>query len=232
MTRIWDDVIPPEEQELYRRGGMGGRIGFGSRPALLVVDMTYGFVDSAYPLGHSPTGWPAAHAIREVLGAARAAGTAVIYTAARQGDTPMERGRWKGGGAAGNPLMREPRANQIVEPIAPRRGEAVLLKTMPSAFFGTDLNALLVYERVDTLIVTGMVTSGCVRATAIDAFSHNYRVAIPEECVADRGATSHKVALFELHMKYADVLPTAEVLAYLAGLPQPVVGDASAARVG
>jgi maleamate amidohydrolase len=70
---IWDDVVPLEEQGLYERGGMGGTVGYGSRPALLVVDMTYGFVDSAYPLGHGETGWPAAHAVAEVPARARPA---------------------------------------------------------------------------------------------------------------------------------------------------------------
>lgn len=219
---IWDDVIPPEERQLYARGGMGVEpIGYGSRPVLLVVDMTYGFVDSAYPLGHSETGWPAAHAIAEVLGAARESGIPVIYTLARPGATPMECGRWKGGGAAGDPRMREGRANDIVDPIAPRAGEPVIAKTFPSAFFGTNLISYLTHANADTVILTGMVTSGCVRSTAIDAFSYNYRVVIPEECVADRGQTSHKVALFDIHMKYGDVVPKADAIRYFRGRPRP-----------
>jgi maleamate amidohydrolase len=213
---IWDDVIPAEEQQLYERGGMGvGMVGYGARPALLIVDMTYGFVDSAYPLGHSQTGWPAAESIIRLLACARDSRVPVIYTKGKPGKTPMECGRWKGGGAAGHPLMREPRANEIVEPIAPRDGEPVIPKTFPSAFFGTDLMSYLVYANVDTIILAGMVTSGCVRSTAIDAFSYNFQVIIPQECVADRGQTSHKVALFELHMKYADVVPMAEAIGYL-----------------
>ncbi len=94
-------------------------------------------------------------------------------------------------------------------------GEPVIAKTWPSAFFGTNLASYLIYHRVDTLVVTGMVTSGCVRGTAIDAFSHNYRVIVPQECVADRGQTSHKVALFEIHMKYGDVLPAEAVISEL-----------------
>ena len=131
----------------------------------------------------------------------------------------MECGRWKGGGAAGNPRMREGRANDIVDPIAPRQGEPVIAKTFPSAFFGTVLLSYLVYANADTIILSGMVTSGCVRSTAIDAFSYNFRVIVPQECVADRGQTSHKVALFELHAKYADVVTLAEALEYLNGGP-------------
>jgi nicotinamidase-related amidase len=219
---IWDDVIPLEERRLYERGGMGVEpVGYGSKPVLLIVDMTYGFVDSAFPLGHSETGWPAAHAIAEVLEAARGNDVPSIYTLARPGDTPMERGRWKGGGAAGDPRMREGRANEIVDPIAPRVGEPVVAKIFPSAFFGTNLLSYLVHANADTVIITGMVTSGCVRSTAIDAFSYNYRVIIPQECVADRGQTSHKVALFDIHMKYGDVVPMGEVVEYFNTLARP-----------
>ncbi len=230
---IWDDVIPEEERRLYRKGGMGeAAIGFGERPAILVVDMTYGFVDSAFPLGHGETGWPAVAAIRRLLECARPLGLPVLYTLARPAASACERGLWKGGGATANPGMQDPKANQIVEEIAPRPGEPVIAKTFPSAFFGTALSSYLIYHRVDTLVITGMVTSGCVRGSAIDAFSYNYRVIVPQECVADRGQTSHKVALFEIHMKYGDVLPLDEVIAHLeascaagkgaAPLPAPV----------
>ncbi len=90
----------------------------------------------------------------------------------------------------------------------------MVTKSKPSAFFGTPLASMLTYLGVDTLVVTGMVTSGCVRATVVDAFSHNYRVVVPIECVADRSATSHQVNLFDMDMKYADVLPLADVLAH------------------
>lgn len=140
----------------------------------------------------------------------------------------MEGGRWKGGGAAGDPAMRNGRANTIVDVLAPLEHEVVIEKAMPSAFFGTHLASFLTYERVDTIVLTGMVTSGCVRATALDGFSYNYRVIIPQECVADRGQTSHKVALFELHMKYADVLPVGEVVAHLEAVASARAGTPAA----
>jgi nicotinamidase-related amidase len=213
---IWDDVIPEAERRIYAKGGMGeGRVGMGEKPAIIVVDMTYGFVDSAFPLGYSPTGYPAVAAIRRLLEAARPLGIPIFYSRSKGGTTTCERGRWKGGGSIANPGMLDPKANTIVEDLAPQRGDIVIAKTWPSAFFGTDLPSYLVYHRIDTLIVTGMVTSGCVRGTAIDAFSYNLRVIIPEECVADRGQTSHKVALFEIHMKYGDVLSLLQVVAEL-----------------
>ena len=213
---IWDDVIPEQERQLYAKGGMGqGRIGMGEKPGILVVDMTYGFVDSAFPLGYGETGWPAVAAIRRLLERARPLRVPVFYTLARPGEAACERGRWKGGGAVGNPGMRDPKANQIVQEIAPLPGEPAIAKTWPSAFAGTSLASYLIYHRIDTLIIAGMVTSGCVRGSAIDAFSYNYRVIVPQECVADRGQTSHKVALFEIHMKYGDVLPLEEVIVQL-----------------
>jgi nicotinamidase-related amidase len=225
---IWDDVIPETERQIYARGRMGEeRVGMGEKPAIIVVDMTYGFVDSAFPLGHSPTGYPAVAAIRRLLEHARPLGVPVFYSVSKSGAAPCERGRWKGGGAIANPGMLDPKANTIAADIAPQRGDIVIAKTWPSVFFGTDLSSYLIYHRVDTLIVTGMVTSGCVRGTAIDAFSYNLRVIIPEECVADRGQTSHKVALFEIHMKYGDVLPLLQVMAELhsvcAGRSRPTV---------
>ena len=192
--------------------------------------MTYGFIDSAFPLGHSATGYPAVAAIRRLLEHARPLGVPVFYSRSKSGATTCERGRWKGGGATAHPGMLDPKANTIVPDIAPQRGDIVIAKTWPSAFFGTDLPSYLIYHRIDTLIVTGMVTSGCVRGTAIDAFSYNLRVIIPEECVADRGQTSHKVALFEIHMKYGDVLPLHQVMAELhaacSGRARPTVSAA------
>lgn len=92
-------------------------------------------------------------------------------------------------------------------------------KRRPSAFFGTELASLLVHHRVDTVVLCGMVTSGCVRATAVDAFSHGLRVVIPEECVADRVRLPHAVALFDIDMKYGDVRPAADVVAALEAVP-------------
>ena len=215
---IWDDVIPREEQELYERGGWGGRVGFGRRPALLVVDMYTAFVDPAYPFS-SPSAPPTVRAIQTVLAAARAAECPVIFSRARPRSIPAERGRWKTAGTS-RPIMADPAAYEIVPELQPLAHESVIVKTAPSAFFGTDLVSYLIYHGVDTVIVTGTVTSGCVRDTALDAFNFNYRVIVPVECVCDRGITSHKVTLFDIHMKYGDVVPMAEVLDYLRTVRQ------------
>ena len=115
--------------------------------------------------------------------------------------------------------------NQIVAEVAPRPGDLLVEKKKPSAFFGTPLVGYLVALRADTLLLCGTTTSGCVRASAVDAVSYNFRVGIPEPCVWDRGQLTHKVNLFDLQQKYCDVLELDEVLAYLDGL-EPGLFDA------
>ena len=185
--------------------------------------MTYAFVDDRFPTGWGATGWPCAAAIRRLLDVARPLGVPVFYSTGKLAHSPgraraLERDL---------DLHRPPRAPagaEIVPEIAPQEGESVVTKRYPSAFFGTELASLLTYHQIDTLIVTGMVTSGCVRATAIDAFSYNYIVVVPEECAADRAVLPHKLNLFDIHMKYGDVMPLDPVLDYLrqVAAPQPV----------
>jgi maleamate amidohydrolase len=210
---IWDDVIPADEQDLYARGGWGGTVGFGRHPALLVVDMYTAFVDPAYPFS-SPSAPATVRAIQTLLTAARESACPVFFSKAQRRTIPAERGRWKVTGSQ-HPIMANPDAYEIVPPLRPRDDESVVVKSAPSAFAGTDLLSYLVYHNIDTVIVTGTVTSGCVRDTVLDAFHYNFRVIVPHECVCDRGMTSHKVTLFDIHMKYGDVVPMAEVLAYL-----------------
>jgi nicotinamidase-related amidase len=211
MRRIWDDVIGAEERAQYARAGWGDSIGFGERPALIVVDMYRAFVDPEYPFSCADA--PAtATAIRTLLDAFRARDLPVFHTRGRPEPTPASRGRWKVRATTEDARMRSPEAFEFWPDVAPHDGEYVFEKTYPSAFFGTTLASQLVYHSVDTLVVTGTVTSGCVRGTCLDAFNLNYRVIVPEEAVCDRGAVSHRVALFEIEMKYGDVLLPGETL--------------------
>lgn len=221
-AKPWHDLIPEEDAASFRStGGAGDRpLSVGRRPAVLVVDMTYEFVDSAYPTGWSPTGWPAVAAVARLLAAARGGDVPVFFTKAhpdpRHVETPAERGRWRRR-AQDLADPASPPGDVIVEELQPLDGEVVVHKgSKPSAFFGTPLTSLLVHHQVDTVIVAGMTTSGCVRATVVDAFSANFHVVVPAECVADRSQISHKVNLFDIHMKYADVVSLQETLAYLA----------------
>lgn len=223
MPRIWDDIIPEEDRRNYEKGVYGGTAGFGDRPAVIVVDMSNAFVDDRYPLACEAVGRPVAQAIADLLKPARHAGVPVFYTTAYAWLTPRQKGRWKGASHT-HPMMERPEAHAIVPELTPAPEDTVIVKSKPSGFFGTELAHQLIFLNVDTLIVTGMTTSGCVRATVVDAFSYNYRVVIPEECVGDRGGVSHKVALFEMQMKYADVLPARDVVAYLGRVRDGVVG--------
>jgi nicotinamidase-related amidase len=215
---IWDDVLSEADRARYSKGFADELVGFGRVPAVLIVDMCRAFVEDAYPTGDAEHGQPTLAAIRRLLGAARGVPRLpIFFSTYSAAEFSLAWARWKGA-ALKHPAMRTERAFEIAEQIAPRRGERVIVKTMPSAFFGTPLASLLTFHGVDTLIIGGMVTSGCVRATAVDAFSHNYRVVLPEECVADRGELSHKVNLFDIHMKYGDVRPLQDVLTYLEAL--------------
>jgi isochorismate hydrolase len=115
--------------------------------------------------------------------------------------------------------------NEIVAEVAPGPADVYFVKRKPSAFLGTPLLGHLIYLGADTVIVTGTTTSGCVRATAVDAAQYNLRAIIPEECVWDRGQLTHKVNLFDVQMKYGDVKDTAAVIEYVRSLPHRPCGD-------
>jgi maleamate amidohydrolase len=207
-------AIPQEDLKMFAKSKFGGKAGYGKKPAIVVVDMTYGFVDDAYPLGCSKMGWPAVRANERLLAKGRALGIPILFTRGYHPKTSTERGRWKNVTAL-ETKDPDPKIHEIVTELKPLPEEVVITKIFPSGFFNTNLVSMLIFHNVDTLIVTGMTTSGCVRATVVDAFSYNFIVAIPEECVGDRGLVSHKVSLFDMHMKYADVAPLSEVLGYL-----------------
>jgi maleamate amidohydrolase len=220
----WNDLISPDDIQSFQ-GGSGGAVrpmSAGIRPALVIVDMTLAFVDSAYATGHSATGRPAVAANARLLASARELGIPVYFTKVFEDplhvSRPQERGRWKAQAAPATASDLPP-GDVIVDELTPLPNEIVIYKgTKPSGFFGTPLASYLIQDGVDTVIVTGMTTSGCVRATAVDAFSHNFTVVIPHECSADRSQISHQVNLFDLHMKYADVVSLDETLDYLSGL--------------
>lgn len=223
---IWDDVIPPEDIRMFNKGEMGGKMRYGEKPAIIVVDMQQGFILDEYPLGCSKMGLPTAHSIKKLLDKGREMGIPIFFSKYSVGKTPAERGRWKHLRSLERKVFEDeeyqkafdPREYKIFELLEPKDNEVVVTKIHPSAFFDTHLATMLIFHNVDTVIVTGMVTSGCVRATVVDAFSYNFAVIVPEECVGDRGVISHKVSLFDMHMKYADVLSLAEVIGFLDSL--------------
>jgi len=217
----WADLIPSDDLASFNRGfdPANRPMTAGVKPAIVVVDMTIAFVDSAYPTGHSETGWPAVDANAKLLEAGRKLGIPIFFTKAYPDPghkaLPAERGKWKTGQR--RPVSPDLPPGDVIAPaIAPQEGEIVINKGgKPSGFFGTPLASYLIDAGADTVIVTGMTTSGCVRATVLDAFQYNFNVVIPFECAADRSQISHKVSLFDLQMKYADVVSLDETIAYL-----------------
>ena len=224
-TKPWTGVVPEADLASFGRefAEEDRPLRAGTRPAILVIDMTRAFVDSTYSTGWSPTGVPAVHANARLLAVARRAGLPIFFTKAYADPDhrplPAERGRWKLN-AAPEPLAAgTPPGDVIVDEIAPQPGEIVINKGgKPSGFFGTPLASQLVHAGCDTTIVTGMTTSGCVRATVLDAFQYNFHVIVPHECAADRSQISHQVNLFDMHMKYADVVGVDDTIEYIQSL--------------
>ena len=221
----WDGIVTEEEKDIYRAAGFGKPSGMGNRPALLIIDVQYRTVGTKpapfweavkeFPTACGQVGWDAVHKIEKVLAVFRERGWPVLYPYVSMKES-FDTGRL----AEKVPALMTVAAKgyEFVREIAPREGDILLPKKHPSAFFGTPLASYLVDLRADTLVVTGCTTSGCVRGTVVDGFAYNFKVAIPHECVYDRGPTAHAVNLFDMSEKYADVMTTEVCLAALRDL--------------
>lgn len=233
--RVWDRYLTPSDRA-HIGASADRRVGPGKKPALLLIDLYRSvFGDKPEPLMEAiktwpgscgMAGWNALPHIQKLLAASRAAGIPVIHitmlpTAMSGVPGWSEAAHRDSGPRRGVPQDpaaqdRARRAPEIIEEVAPLPGETVLRKTAPSSFWGTPLAGQLNYLGVDTLIVCGESTSGCVRASVVEAVSYRYRVQVVEECVFDRHEACHAMNLFDMHQKYADVIPLTEALKYLA----------------
>jgi len=200
-----------------RHEGFHGRAGFGERPALLVIDVNLGFTDPGSPLACALDG--VIVAIQRLVRETRKAGFPVVYTTVAYDEGAKRTAAiFIDKVPALLTLEAGSRWTEIDPRIAPRTDEPVLTKLFASAFHGTALASLLASERCDSVIVTGASTSGCVRATAVDALQHGYRVAVPREAVGDRNPAAHDAALYDIDLKYGDVVSLDECLEALEGL--------------
>lgn len=201
----------------YEEQGWGTtRNGFGASPALVIVDMQVDFVAPDSPSTCAPLAQERLPAIRRLLDAARAAGIPVFFTQGLVAPDLSDVGLWKGRAhRAGLCQIEGSLGAQIVPELAPQHGETVVPKRRPSGFFGTDLHALLQARGVDTVLLAGASMSGCVRATAVDAFSHDYLTSVVRECVVDRTEEVLERNLFDVDAKYVDAVSLDEALAYL-----------------
>jgi maleamate amidohydrolase len=220
--RVWDHYLSERDQVQLERLGPLARRGFGSSAALLMVDhCNYGLgreplplLESMekYPLSFGLEGWAAVQETQILLEACRKMGVPVVYTVPH-GFGPHSPRHVAGGmdGIVGDDVW----SREIVKMLAPVEGEVVLQKAGASSFAGTPLDAILCNMHIDTLLVTGNSTSGCVRATVVDAAYLRFHTIVVEECVYDRVEAAHCLNLFDMHQKYADVLSNEEVLRWL-----------------
>jgi nicotinamidase-related amidase len=200
----------------FRDKGIGSRVGFGRRPALLAVDFITGFTDLRSPLAGDLDAQLAATV--RLLEPARAAGIPVIFSTVSYDAELQEAGIWVRKIPATKWLVEGSQWVEVDKRLDQRPNETTLVKKYASCFFGTDLAARLVSRRVDTLIIAGCTTSGCVRATAVDACSYGFHTIVVEEAVGDRAALPHAASLFDIDAKYGDVVGLEETLTYLKGL--------------
>ena len=211
-------AIDQETLSRYAEQGWGqSRIGFGEKPALVVIDMQHDFVDPDSPSTCAPMAVDRIPEIRRLLDSARAAGIPVFHTQGIVKPDLSDLGLWKGTAKrAGRCQIDGTRGADIIPELAPLDGEHVVRKTRPSAFFGTDLHDRLQAIGIDTLLLAGASMSGCVRATVTDGFSHDYRVSVVRECVVDRSQALVDRNLFDVAAKYADDVALDEAVEYLA----------------
>ena len=224
--RPWDGYVPEGEQETYRLAGLGHAGGVGKRPALLVIDVQYRSVGDRpqpireairqFPTSCGEAGWKAVEPIAVLIEQFRRNGWPVIYSYVAP-KLAYDRDRF----AAKVPAVMDIPAHgyDFVREVAPLPSDICVPKKHASAFFGTPLATYLIGLGIDSLVLAGCTTSGCIRASAIDACSLNFKILIPEEAVFDRSPTSHAVNLFDLSSKYADVMPTQDMRKLLDGLP-------------
>jgi maleamate amidohydrolase len=211
-------------QEVYERARLGGSLTLGERPAVLVVDFSCGFTDPDCALGAEMDA--EIEATRRLLEAARAKGLPVVFTSIGFEPNLKDGALWLQKAPALGDLQLGGRWVEIDPRLGRRGDEPVVLKKGASAFFGTNLASILVAQGVDTVVLCGATTSGCIRATAIDLLQYGFPTLVPRECVGDRAEAPHEANLFDIQAKYADVVTAEEALAYLEGVPDRVAAPA------
>lgn len=200
-------------QEIYENAKLGQAFTFGERPVVLVVDFSRGFTDPECGLGADMTA--EVEATKRVLDAARERGVPVIFTTIGFEPNLKDGALWTQKIPALGDLQIGGKWVEIDPRLERREDETVILKKGASAFFGTNLSAILATQKVDTVVLCGATTSGCIRATAIDLLQNGYPALLPRECVGDRAPEPHEANLVDLQAKYADVVPLEDALSYL-----------------
>lgn len=225
--RIWDKFLTERDKAVFAASGYGARGGFGKRPALVVIDVNWAFcseqpepiLDTIKRWRNScgEDAWEAMPYLKSLIEKAREQEIPVIYTTGVRREDNWDSGSWSWKNNRSKEDSKPQTnldGNEIVSEIAPGPRDIVVYKQKPSGFFGTNLASYLTLLGCDSVIMTGTTTSGCVRASVLDAFSFNYRVAVAEEACFDRSQASHAINLCDMNAKYADVVKTEEILAF------------------
>ena len=207
-------------RQVYDAARLGQSVTLGERPAVLVVDFSCGFTDPECALGSELTA--EVEATRRLLDEAREKGLPVIFTTIGFEPSLKDAALWVEKAPALADLQIGGRWVEIDPRLERREEEPVVLKKGASAFFGTNLASILFAQRVDSVILCGATTSGCIRATAIDLLQYGFPTLVPRECVGDRAQAPHDANLFDIQAKYADVVSVDEAIAYVEGVPSAV----------
>lgn len=227
---VWDRFLTEQDKEVFKASGYGTFLGIGKRPALIVIDVTYAFSgEKNEPLLESiakwhfscgPYAWDAVPHIQTLLRVFREKNYPIFYSNMPDGrGDGFGKGLWRSSRIEETDSIEGFDPQAILAEIAPEPRDVVITKASPSVFFGTPLMSHLTSLGVDSIILCGTTTSGCVRATAVDGFANNLRVAVAEEATFDRGEASHAIALFDLNAKYADVMSVDEICQAIKGMP-------------
>jgi maleamate amidohydrolase len=204
-------------RDVYAKAGLGQGVTMGEHPAVLVIDFSCGFTDPECTLGSDMT--PEVEATKRLLDVARAKGLPIVYTTIGFEPSLKDGGLWMQKVPALGDLQMSGRWVDIDPRLEPREDETVIVKKGASGFFGTNLASVLVSQQVDSVILCGATTSGCIRATAIDLLQYGWPTMVPRECVGDRAQAPHEANLFDIQAKYADVVSVDDAIAYLEGVP-------------
>jgi maleamate amidohydrolase len=209
-----------EARRVYEEARIGEKVTLGQSPAVLVVDFSCGFTDAACTLGADMTA--EVEATKRLLDAARAKGLPVIFTTIGYEQSLKDGGLWMQKVPALAELQLGGHWVEIDPRLEPQEDEPVIVKKGASGFFGTNLASILVSQQVDSVIMCGATTSGCVRATAIDLLQYGFPTIVPRECVGDRAQAPHEANLFDINAKYADVVSLEEAIDYVESVPGKV----------
>lgn len=198
-----------EDIDIYRAQGFAQPVGIGQAPALVIVDFVHGFTDPAH-FGGGNINEAISHTV-DLLALARKRGWPVVHTRVVYADDGSDCGGFTRKVPALRQLTEKSPLSHIVPELTPAEGELILRKQNASAFFATGLAGWLGYRRIDTLLIAGCTTSGCVRASVIDSCSHNFRTIVVTDCVGDRAIGPHEANLFDIRQKYGDLMNVAEI---------------------